>query len=65
MMNNTKFEYVYSVLDDIVTIKPKGKISKIVGLTIESLGPHVELGEICLVKPNKGKEHYGRSSRVS
>ncbi|MDD4570059.1 MAG: FliI/YscN family ATPase, partial [Tepidanaerobacteraceae bacterium] len=54
MMNNTKFEYVYSVLDDIVTIKPKGKISKIVGLTIESLGPHVELGEICLVKPNKG-----------
>ncbi|HHY71316.1 MAG TPA: flagellar protein export ATPase FliI [Thermoanaerobacterales bacterium] len=53
MMNKSKFEYVYSLLDDIVTIKPKGKISKIVGLTIESEGPPVELGEICVIKSSK------------
>ena len=53
MMNKSNFEYVYSLLDDIVTIKPKGKISKIVGLTIESEGPPVELGEICVIKSSK------------
>ena len=46
MMYSKNFDYVYSILDDIVTIKPKGKISKIVGLTIESEGPPAEMGEI-------------------
>ena len=56
MMYSKNFDYVYSILDDIVTIKPKGKISKIVGLTIESEGPPAEMGEICIVKsPNNPK----------
>lgn len=53
MMPKSGFDYVYSVLDDIVTIKPKGKISKIVGLTIESEGPPAEIGEICVIKSSK------------
>ena len=53
----TYFDYIHSILDDIVTIKPKGKISKIVGLTIESHGPPVELGEICVVKSSKSKKN--------
>lgn len=56
MMCSTNFDYVHSILDDIVTIKPKGKISKIVGLTIESEGPPAEMGEICVIKsPNNPK----------
>jgi len=56
MMFSKNFDYVHSILDDIVTIKPKGKISKIVGLTIESDGPPSEMGEICVIKsPNSSK----------
>jgi flagellum-specific ATP synthase len=32
-----------------------GKISQIIGLTIESIGPQVSLGEICKVKTNDGQ----------
>ncbi|WP_213974460.1 flagellar protein export ATPase FliI [Tepidanaerobacter acetatoxydans] len=53
MMHKNNFDYVYSLLDDIITIKPKGRISKIVGLTIESEGPPAELGEICIIKSPK------------
>lgn len=53
MMSNSNFKYAHSLLDDIVTIKPRGKISKIVGLTIESEGPPTELGEICIIKSSK------------
>lgn len=52
-MDKNKLEHVYSILDGIVTIRPRGKISKIVGLTIESEGPPVELGEICTIKSSK------------
>jgi len=55
-MCSINFDYVHSILNDIVTIKPKGKISKIVGLTIESDGPPAEMGEICIIKsPNNPK----------
>jgi len=50
MMESSLFDYVHSILEDIVTIKPKGRISKIVGLTIESEGPPAEMGEICIIK---------------
>lgn len=33
-----------------------GKVSKIIGLTIESIGPAVELGEICSIYPLKNKD---------
>ena len=56
MMFDSNFDFVHSILDEIVTIKPKGKISKIVGLTIESEGPPAEMGEICIIKsPNNPK----------
>jgi flagellum-specific ATP synthase len=35
-------------------IRYSGKVSKLVGLTIESLGPAVELGEVCYIYPLKG-----------
>lgn len=35
-------------------IKYSGRVSKLVGLTIESLGPAVEIGEVCYIYPLKG-----------
>ncbi len=34
-------------------IKYSGRVSKLVGLTIESLGPAVEIGEVCFIFPLK------------
>ena len=31
-----------------------GRVSKIVGLTIESIGPTTDIGELCYIKPRKG-----------
>lgn len=53
IMDNSIFDYVYSIIENTMTIRPKGRISKIVGLTIESQGPPVELGEICTIKTEK------------
>jgi len=40
-------------LDHINLIKYSGRVSKVVGLTIESEGPAVELGEVCHIFPLK------------
>lgn len=37
-------------------IRFTGKVSKLIGLTIESIGPSVEVGEVCLIYPLKGSE---------
>lgn len=37
-------------------IKFTGRVSKLIGLTIESIGPAVEVGEICLIYPLKGAD---------
>lgn len=34
----------------------KGKVSRVVGLTIESVGPEVSIGEVCTVSSAKGSE---------
>lgn len=49
-MNNNIFSYAKSLIEDTVTLRPKGRVSKIIGLTIESQGPPTELGEICNIK---------------
>ncbi len=37
-------------------IKFSGKVSKLIGLTIEATGPAVEIGEVCEIYPLKGKD---------
>lgn len=37
-------------------IKFTGRVSKLIGLTIESIGPAVEVGEVCYIYPLKGSE---------
>ncbi|SHJ91783.1 flagellar protein export ATPase FliI [Paramaledivibacter caminithermalis] len=43
----------FDALDNSNLIKYSGKVSKLVGLTIESLGPAVEIGEVCYIYPLK------------
>lgn len=37
-------------------IKKLGRVSQVVGLTIESIGPDLSVGSICYIKPNKHSE---------
>ena len=43
------------IINDVDTIKNTGKVDRIVGLTIESIGPSVEYGEICKIKLAKNQ----------
>jgi flagellum-specific ATP synthase len=52
-MPESLFQLIYKAIDEVETIKPRGKIAKIVGLTIESLGPPAEIGEICTIITSK------------
>ncbi|OQA79811.1 MAG: putative ATP synthase YscN [bacterium ADurb.Bin243] len=45
------FNKYYQILEKIDPIKLNGRVTQLVGLIIESLGPNVCLGEICMIKP--------------
>ncbi len=45
-------EYI-SVLDQIQAVQKHGKVSQVIGLTIESDGPNAKIGEICLIYPHQ------------
>jgi flagellum-specific ATP synthase len=44
------------IIDKSDFIEYTGKVSKVVGLTIESTGPEVNMGEICNIYTSKGKK---------
>lgn len=43
-----------NILDNKNFIKYKGRVKKVVGLTIESSGPEVNIGDLCKIKTSKG-----------
>ncbi len=45
----------HNILDKSDFIQYYGKVSKVVGLTIESDGPEVDIGELCKLHASKGK----------
>ncbi|QEK12277.1 flagellar protein export ATPase FliI [Crassaminicella thermophila] len=51
MLSLAKYKYA---LKNANLIKYSGKVSQVIGLTIESLGPAVKLGELCYIYPLKG-----------
>ncbi len=53
-MHNTLAKY-HDILNRSDFIKYYGKVSKVVGLTIESEGPEVEIGELCKLHASRGK----------
>lgn len=52
LINYTKYKNFISTHD---FIKYSGRVSQVVGLTIESIGPAVNLGEICHIYPLKNQ----------
>lgn len=53
-MKGIDFEKYNSTLSESNLIKYTGRVSQVVGLTIESHGPAVNLGELCNIYPLKG-----------
>jgi flagellum-specific ATP synthase len=49
------FNKYRQILNNSDFIEYSGKISKVVGLTIESDGPEVNIGEICQIKASRSK----------
>ncbi len=47
-----EFEKYQLAIENANTWKQKGRISQVVGLTIEAIGPYSSLGELCYIKPN-------------
>lgn len=52
-MTNMNMSKYRDALEHLNLIKYSGRVSKVVGLTIESEGPAVELGEVCDIFPLK------------
>jgi flagellum-specific ATP synthase len=46
------------IIEELETIKYTGRVERIVGLTIESIGPNVEYGELCKIKLDHGEYLY-------
>ncbi len=49
------FDKYYEALNSITTVRFIGRVSKIVGLTIESEGPQVRMSEVCYIYPLDSK----------
>lgn len=45
-----------NLVKDIKPITYLGRVSQIIGLTIESIGPHVSMGEMCRIKLDDSKD---------
>lgn len=50
------FDKYFRALEEKSTLRFIGRVSKIIGLTIESEGPQVRIGEVCQIFPLDGKD---------
>lgn len=55
-MISINFNKYHKILEKSDFIEYTGKVSKVVGLTIESIGPEVNIGELCFINSSKGKK---------
>ncbi|WP_066321082.1 flagellar protein export ATPase FliI [Bacillus sp. FJAT-29814] len=51
-----KIERYLQTLQTINPIKFNGKVTQVIGLTIESQGPDVKLGDVCLIYPSSSEQ---------
>jgi flagellum-specific ATP synthase len=49
------FEHLHNVLRKVDLYTPCGSVARISGLTVESLGPRVAIGELCAIEAASGK----------
>lgn len=54
-METISFNKFYDVLDSSDFVASFGRVTKVIGLTIESEGPEVNIGELCRIKQLKGE----------
>lgn len=54
---NLDFRKYFEILREIDPIERSGKVMKVVGLTVESNGPAVNMGNICRIYPSKGDKY--------
>ncbi|HPQ02151.1 MAG TPA: hypothetical protein PK183_02490, partial [Bacillota bacterium] len=45
------FSRYHAKLKGLDTIKQRGRVAQVIGLVIESDGPHAQVGEICSIYP--------------
>ena len=50
-MESLNLKYYHTLLDHACPIKATGKVTKVVGLVTESLGPSSHLGSVCDIYP--------------
>src|SRR5512137_1602217 len=43
------------IIEELELIKYTGKVERVVGLTIESIGPDVQYGELCKIRLDRGE----------
>lgn len=48
--------YFAPAIEETETLRMSGKITKVVGLVLESEGPKAPIGEICILKDRRGRE---------
>jgi flagellum-specific ATP synthase len=51
------FQSFHDVLRNLDTVEHSGKVMKVVGLTVESNGPTVNMGNICRIYPSVGDDY--------
>ena len=49
------FEKYYNLIEGHSFVKRKGRITKVIGLVYESIGPHCRIGEKCIIRSREGK----------
>lgn len=51
------FQRYHDILRDLDPVERSGKVMKVVGLTVESNGPAVNMGNICRIYPSAGEKY--------
>lgn len=54
-MSSPDLEKYTALIENVDTIKYSGRVNKVIGLTIESIGPSVNIGEICEINSAKNR----------
>jgi flagellum-specific ATP synthase len=55
-MQPTHFQYLFDAVRRVDIVKVNGRVSQVIGLVIESIGPNTSLGEVCTIKSKDGED---------
>jgi flagellum-specific ATP synthase len=55
-MQPTHFQYLFDAVRRVDLVKVNGRVSQVIGLVIESIGPNTSLGEVCTIKSKDGED---------